>query len=92
MSASNFNHLSLFSSLHDHELSFVLVIKDDEYLQQKFYGNDEGVNRAFIPNVTLSNFEKRDDIWSNLHRPSAAMWSLFKESKVYKEILEESSR
>lgn len=75
-----------------HELSFVLVIKDDEYSQQKFYGNDEGVNSAFIPDVTLSNFEKRDDIWSNLHRPSAAMWSLFKESKVYKEIMEESNR
>ena len=75
-----------------HELSFALVIKDREYSRQKFYGNDEGVSRAFIPSVTLSNFEKRDDIWSNLHRPSAAMWSLFKESKVYKEIREEVNR
>ena len=72
-----------------HELSFALVIKDEEYSFQKFYGNEESVNRTFVSDVTLSDFEDRSDIWSSLHGPSAAMWTLFKESKIYKEIVEE---
>ncbi|WP_026511583.1 hypothetical protein [Butyrivibrio sp. LC3010] len=73
-----------------HELSFVLVIYDDEYNNQnQFMGNEECKNRNFISGVTLKNFEKRDDIWENLHGPSAAMWMLFKNSEIYKKLVED---
>ncbi|EJP18484.1 hypothetical protein HMPREF1142_0602 [Peptostreptococcaceae bacterium AS15] len=70
-----------------HELSFVLVIHDEEYNKNKFIGNEESTNRTFIPNVTLSNFESHEDIWKNLHGPSAAMWMLFKETDIYIKLL-----
>jgi hypothetical protein len=70
-----------------HELSFLLVIHDDEYnSHNKFIGNEECTNRTFISGVTLKNFEDREDIWNNLHGPSAAMWMLFKKSHVYSKL------
>ena len=57
--------------------------------QNQFLGNEECKNRTFISGVTLGNFEEREDIWNNLHGPSAAMWMLFKGSELYKKLITE---
>lgn len=76
-----------------HELSFVLVIHDDEYnTNNKFFGNEECKNRIFISGVSFNNFEERDDIWENLHGPSAAMWMLFKQSEICKKLRNEKTK
>lgn len=69
-----------------HELSFVLVIHDEQYQGNQFKGNEEGKNRKIISDVYLSDFENRKDIWKNLHGPSAAMWMLFKNSGLYEKL------
>jgi len=75
-----------------HELSFLLVIHDEEYNNNKFLGNEECKNRSFISKVKLSNFEERKDIWKNLHGPSAAMWMLFKNSSFYGQLMDSIGR
>lgn len=75
-----------------HELSFALVIHDEKYNDNKFVGNDECKNRKFISNVTLLNFEEREDIWENLHGPSAAMWILFKQTECYKRLIKKCKK
>lgn len=69
-----------------HELSFVLVIHDEKYQEEKFQGNEEGKNNKIISDICLSDFENRKDIWKNLHGPSAAMWMLFKNSGLYEKL------
>lgn len=70
-----------------HELSFYLVIDDEEYsLRHKFIGNDEIKNHAFIPNVTIDNFDENQDIWEDLLAPGASIWKMFKDSELYKKI------
>ena len=70
------------------ELSFVLVIHDENYdRNNQFLGNDESSNKQFVPNIRLSNFENEEEIWGKLHGPSAAMWELFKETDLYRELI-----
>lgn len=76
-----------------HELSFALVIYDDEYnTKHKFLGNEECKNRTFISGVTFNNFEARADIWEDIHGPSAAMWMLFKQSELYRKLAGQASQ
>ena len=71
-----------------HELSFYLVIDDEDYsLRHRFIGNDEIKNHAFIPNVTVDNFEDNQDIWDDLLAPGAAIWKMFKDTDAYKKII-----
>ena len=69
-----------------HELSFVLVIKNPDYLENNFRGNTEAANYKFIDNVYFDDFETRKDIWNNLHWSSAAMWKLFSQTDLYQEL------
>ena len=74
------------------ELSFVLVIKDSDYAtNNKFLGNEESISKNFISGVSLDNFEEREDIWDNLHGPSAVMWQLFKDSDLYNKLINEET-
>lgn len=76
-----------------HELSFLLVIYDEKYNESNtFLGNEECKNKNFISNVTVSNFEEREDIWNNLHGPSGAMWMLFKNSSIYQKVMNDISQ
>ena len=70
-----------------HELSFYLVIDDEDYsLRHKFIGNEEIKNHAFISNINIDNFEEDIEIWEDLLAPGAAIWKLFKETKIYSKI------
>lgn len=70
-----------------HELSFYLVIDDEDYsLRHKFIGNEEIKNHAFISNINIDNFEEDNEIWEDLLAPGAAIWKLFKETKIYSNI------
>lgn len=68
-----------------HELSFYLVIDDEDYsLRHKFIGNDEIKNHAFIPGVNIDNFDNNKEIWDDLLGPGAAIWKMFKETEIFK--------
>ena len=70
-----------------HELSFYLVIDDEQYsLRRKFMGNEEIKNHAFISNVTVENFDSNEEIWNDLLAPGAAIWKMFKETEIYNKI------
>lgn len=70
-----------------YELSFALVINDENYIKNhKFLGNGESINHCFIPNITLSNFENNKEIQNNICDTSILMWDLFKRSDVYERI------
>ena len=76
-----------------HELSFLLLIKDEEYdAGNKFITNWEGKKGRIEENVSVQNFEANKEIWSNIHSPSAAMWHLFKQTDLYQQVLEEDLR
>ena len=76
-----------------HELSFYLVIDDEEYsLRHKFIGNEEIKNHSFIPNVTIDNFDSNEEIWDDLLAPGAAIWKMFKDTDLYKKLLENSKQ
>ena len=80
-----------------HELSFVLVIHDENHEQKsRFIGNEE-CKKGEVNSTPVSDFDNRNivrksrkdfraDYWENLHGPSAAMWNLFKETELYKSI------
>lgn len=70
-----------------HELSFVLVIHQENYIENIFIGNEESQNGTFISNVTLHNFEEKKDLWDDILWQSAAMWNLFKETDLYKSLI-----
>jgi len=67
-----------------HELSFALVIDDPKYWEN--FKENKRALRHFIDDVYLNNFKEKTDIWDNLHWSSAAMWKLFTESELYKEL------
>ena len=70
------------------ELSFVLVIHDENYdRENQFLGNDESSNQQFVPNISISNFENEKEVWRKLHGPSAAMWELFKKTDLYRRLI-----
>ncbi|MBP5591638.1 hypothetical protein J6Y50_07285 [bacterium] len=75
-----------------HELSFALVIDDPAYVKKMFPGNTEAAGYQFVNDVYLDNFEKKENIWNNLHWSSAAMWKLFTESDLYKKLKPNSDR
>ena len=70
-----------------HELSFYLVIDDEEYSRRrKFMGNEEIKNHAFISGVNVLNFDEKTEIWEDLLAPGAAIWKMFKETDIYNKI------
>ena len=76
-----------------HELSFLLLIEDEEYdAKNRFITNWESVKGRIEENVTIENFESNEEIWRNLHGPSAGMWQLFKETDYYQRVLEADKR
>ena len=68
-----------------HELSFVLVIHDPDYSEIQFLGNEE-CKKGRVVSIPISKFDDEKAIWNNLHGPSAAMWGLFKQTKLYEAI------
>lgn len=73
------------------ELSFALVIHDDNYSEKRFLANEE-CKKGVMNNVPIEEFDNMGFIWNNLHGPSAAMWKMFKETETYRRILEESKK
>lgn len=70
-----------------HELSFYLVIDDEDYsIKHKFIGNDEIKNHSFISGVYADNFDENEEIWEDLLAPGATIWKMFKETDIYKKI------
>ena len=65
-----------------HELSFVLVIHDPLFSQNRFIANEE-CKKGLVYDIPIDMFEKKVSIWKNIHGPSAAMWKFFKESELY---------
>ena len=71
-----------------HELSFLLFIDDESYdSRNKFIANYECKKGRIEENVTVENFESQEEIWRNIHAPSAAMWHLFKKTDIYKKLI-----
>lgn len=71
-----------------HELSFYLVIEDEDYsIKHKFIGNDEIKNHSFMSGVYVDNFDENDEIWEDLLAPGATIWKMFKETNIYKKII-----
>ena len=68
-----------------HELSFVLVIHDPDYSEIQFLGNEE-CKKGRVLSIPIGKFDDEKAIWNNLHGPSAAMWGLFKQTKIYEAI------
>lgn len=73
-----------------HELSFALIIDDPNYWEN--FKENKMALKHFIEDVYLDNFEKKENIWNNLHWSSAAMWKLFTESDLYKKLKPNSDR
>lgn len=69
-----------------HELSFVLVIHDEEYSMNRFLANEE-CKKGKVNNIPVKNFEAKKVIWNQIHGPSAAMWELFKQTDIYQKII-----
>jgi hypothetical protein len=68
-----------------HELSFVLVIHDVSYSDMQFIGNEE-CKKGRVMSIPIDVFDADTTIWKNIHGPSAAMWGLFKQTKLYETI------
>ena len=70
------------------ELSFVLIIKDENYSKEKFKPNFEG-DKKRIDRHSILEIEKRIDT-KKLNPSSAALYKLLTNNHLYKEILLES--
>lgn len=68
-------------------LNFVLVIDDVEYPSGGFVVNNEYRKGRLLDDVFLTNMEEREDIWKRHHGPSAGIWYLFKQTELYKDLL-----
>lgn len=69
-----------------HELSFALVIHDEEYSNTQFIANEESKKGA-IYNIPIADFCKNSAIWKKIHGPSAAMWHLFQKTQLYHSLI-----
>ena len=70
-----------------HELSFCLVVHEEEYSDLRFLGNEE-CKKGMIHPVPIDSFEKKLSIWDNMHTSSAAMWKMFTQTDLYRQISE----
>lgn len=70
-----------------HELSFALVITDENYSEKQFIANEECNKGIVEPELDIGNFEDKNYIWKNIHGPSAVMWKLFKDTSLYNQII-----
>ena len=73
------------------ELSFVLLIDDEEYSEHRFITNEECSNGCIIDGITIKNFETQPEYWQNMHSPSAGMWYLFKKTELFRKLTAEES-
>ena len=69
-----------------HELSFVLVVHDEDYAKTQFIANEE-CKKGVIYSLDIKALEARDSIWKNIHLPSAAMWELFRKTPLYQSLI-----
>ena len=76
-----------------HELSFYLVIDDEDYsLKHRFIGNDEIKNHSFISGVYVDNFDENEEVWDDLLAPGASIWKMFKETDIYAKIMQKNNK
>ena len=68
-----------------HELSFVLVIHDEDYSDIQFIGNEE-CKKGRVISIPIDEFDADTTIWKNIHGPSAVMWGLFKQSELFRRV------
>ena len=67
------------------ELSFVLVIHDPSFSQKRFIANKE-CKKGLVYDIPIDMLEKKASVWKTIHGPSAAMWSFFKESELFRQL------
>ncbi len=72
-----------------HELSFVLVIHDETYSENRFLANEE-CKKGRVNSVPVQDFGEKKSVWKQLHEPSAAMWDLFTKTDVYNQLIQQS--
>lgn len=69
-----------------HELSFAFIIHDDAYSENQFVANEE-CKKGIVRSYPIQDFDKIAPIWKNIHVPSAAMWYMFQNTKIYKSLI-----
>ena len=72
-----------------HELSFAFIIHDETYSENRFVANEE-CKKGIVRSYPLQEFDKMSLLWKNIHAPSAAMWYMFQNSKLYKSLIHSS--
>ena len=74
-----------------HELSFVFVLHEDIFSETQLIPNDE-CNRRRVYGYPVRDFDDMDtkiyrSIWDKIHIPSAAMWHMFRKTKLYESLI-----
>ena len=70
-------------------LNFALVVTDSEYSKTQFITNEEYKMGRLLRNITINNFDDIEHhyIWKMHHGPSAGLWSLFKRTELYRQLI-----
>lgn len=69
-----------------HELSFVLILHEDAYARIPLITNEE-CKKGMLKSIPVERFNQENDIWANIHGPSAAMWHMFQQTALYQSLV-----